>query len=93
MIGRMQVMGVEGDITVEWDSSNEESVKKAKAEFKSLKEAGYDFFESPGGKQIKRFSKKLSKVIAAPGVKKPADKKSGKRPKAMAGGPVAERVI
>lgn len=90
-MGRIAVMGPQGDIAIEWDPSDGESVKKAKEEWKTLKDQGFDFFVD--GKQVKRFSKKLSKVVAAPGVRKKQDKKTGKRPKAMAGGPRAERIL
>lgn len=91
-MGQLNVMGPQGDITIEWDPDDPKSVERAKGEWKALKEQGFDFFESPGGKQVKRFSKKLSKVVACPGVRKPADKKAGRRGKAMSGGPLAEPV-
>ena len=89
-MGQLRVMGPQGDITIEWDPSDGESVAKAREEWKTLKEQGFDFFAE--GKQVKRFSKKLAKVVAAPGVRKKAEKKEGKRPKAMSGGPLSEPV-
>jgi predicted HAD superfamily phosphohydrolase YqeG len=88
-MGQLNVMCDKGDKIVEWDENDPESVKRAESEWKKLKEKGYEFFEAveAKGKRVKRFSKKLGKVIAAPGVKKPADKKRGTRQAAMAGGP------
>jgi len=88
-MGQMNILTQKGDIVIEWDADNAESVKKAKAEWKKLKADGYEFFEpvEAKGKRVKRFDKGLGRVIAAPGVKKPADKKKGTRPRAMGGGP------
>lgn len=93
-MGMMNVLTPAGDIVVEWDADDPESVKKAKDEWDRLKADGYEFFESAEakGKRIKRFSKKLGRVIAAPGVKSAEDKKAGTRTKAMAGGPNASLV-
>lgn len=93
-MGKMNVMGPEGDIIVEWDAADPDSVAKAKAEWDRLKKDGYEFFEpvESKGKRVKRFSKHLGRVIAAPGTKKAADKKAGTRRKAMAGGPNASLV-
>jgi hypothetical protein len=90
----MNVMGPEGDIVIEWDADDAGSVKKARAEWKRLKEDGYEFFD-PGdkGRRVKRFSKKLGRVIAAPGVQTAKDKKEGTRKKAMSGGPNARPVL
>lgn len=93
-MGKLVVLNEKGDITVEWDADDAESVKKAKDEFARLKKDGYEFFEAveTKGKRVTRFSKNLGKVIASPGVKKPEDKKTGKRGKAMGGGPNARLV-
>lgn len=92
-MGRMHVLGPEGDIVVEWDPDDQASIDKAKNEWARLKADGYEFFEPVAGKGklLTRFNRKLGKVIAAPGVKKPIDRMSKSRPRAMAGGPV-ERV-
>lgn len=88
-MGEMRILGPEGDIKLDWDPNDSESVDKAKTEFKRLKEDGYDFFavEETKGKRVERFDKKIGKLIAAPGSKTKADKTAGTRPKAMAGGP------
>lgn len=92
-MGVMHVMGPEGDIVVEWDADDQASVDKAKAEWARLKKDGFEFFQpvEAKGKLLTRFDKKLGRVIAAPGVKKPVERVTGKRSRAMAGGPV-ERV-
>lgn len=88
-MGEMRVLTKAGDIAIEWDPDDADSVSQARGEWKRLKEAGYEFFEKIGkkAKRVTRFSKKLGKVVAAPGAQSKADKKTGKRPKAMAGGP------
>jgi hypothetical protein len=88
-MGQMNVLCNKGDKIVEWDENDPESVKRAEKEWKKLKKDGYEFFEAveTKGKRVTRFNKKIGKLIAAPGVKKPADKKRGGRSKAMAGGP------
>jgi hypothetical protein len=90
-MGTMHVMGPEGDVEVTWDPDDRESTDKAKAEYDRLKKEGYEFFEpvETKGKRITRWDKKLGKVIASPGVKKAADKATGKRAGAMSGGPNA----
>lgn len=92
-MGQLNVMTNEGDIVIEWDADNPDSVKKAQAEWKKLKADGYEFFEpvESKGKRVTRFKKDLGRVIASPGVKKPADKKKGTRAKAMGGGPLMRR--
>jgi len=91
-MGEMRILGREGDVTLTWDPKDDDSVAKAKAEFKRLKEDGYDFLqvEETKGKRVDRFSKNAGQLIAAPGSKSKADKVTGKRPKAMAGGPNAQ---
>lgn len=90
-MGVMNVLTQAGDIVVEWNPEDKESVKKAKAEWDRLKGDGYEFYEpaETKGKRVKTFSAKRGRVIAAPGVRKPADKKASTRPKAMGGGPNA----
>lgn len=89
-MGELRVLNRSGDVTIEWRPDDKESVEQAKEEWKGLKEAGYEFFEMAEGgkgKRLTRFSKKHGKVLAAPGVRKPEERKTGKRPKANAGGP------
>lgn len=88
-MGVMNVICASGDEVVEWDPDDSESVQKAKRKWDRLKAEGHEFFEpvQNKGKRVTRFSKNLGRVIAAPGVMKPSDKQTGKRPKAMAGGP------
>lgn len=90
-MGVMQVICAAGDEVIEWDPNDNESVQRAKAEWDRLKKEGFEFYEpvQSKGKRLTRFSKGLGHLIAAPGIKKPADKKAGTRPKAMAGGPDA----
>jgi len=94
-MGEMHVLSEKGDITVEWDADDPDSVKKAQAEFKKLKADGFEFFEveEKKGKRVTRFNKKLGKIIASPGVKTEADKKTGKRSKALGGGPNSRLVV
>lgn len=86
-MGEMRVMDQSGDEKIEWDPADKESTDKAKSKFDDLKKKGYDFYEvaDAKGKAVKKFSKKLGKLIAAPGVAKTASQKTGGR--AMAGGP------
>lgn len=92
-MGEMRVLNDQGDVKVEWDPADRESVAKAKAEFERLQGEGYLFYEvaEARGKQIKKFTKGLGKVLAAPGARSDADKRREARPAAMAGGPVARR--
>jgi hypothetical protein len=93
-MGRMHVLCPAGDIVVEWDPDDSESVEQAKSEWKRLKRDGYEFYEvaQAKGKRVKQFSKKRGKVIAAPGVKTESDKKAGTRRKAFGGGPNARLI-
>jgi hypothetical protein len=88
-MGLMKVMGPEGDTEIAWDPDDKASVEKAKEEFNRLKKDGYEFFEvaETKGKQVKRFSKKAGKLIAAPRAAKSQAEKTGGR--AMAGGPLS----
>lgn len=89
-MGVMKVMGTAGDTEIAWDPEDKASVEKAKEEFDRLKKEGYEFFEvaQTKGKQVKRFSKKAGKLIAAPrAAKSQAEKQGGK---ALAGGPLDE---
>ena len=90
-MGELIVLDQSGDIRVEWDPADPASVERARGEWASLKEAGMEFYavQETKGKRVDRFSAKLGRVIAAPGVKKPVERASGKRPRAMAGGPNA----
>jgi len=74
---------------IEWNPEDPAEVKKAKAEWDRLKKEGFEFFEpqTTKGKRVTRFDKTLGRVIASPGVQSKADKKDGRRGKAMAGGP------
>lgn len=88
-MNQMNVLTKAGDVVVEWQPDDEASVAKAKAEWDRLKKDGYEFFEpvESKGKRLSKFDAKRGRVIAAPGVQTAADKKAGKRGKAMAGGP------
>lgn len=90
-MGEMRVLNQHGDVKVEWDPDDAESVAQAQAEFTRLQSEGYLFYEveDARGTQVKKFRKNLGKVLAAPGAQSAADKTTGARPKAMAGGPVA----
>lgn len=44
MIVELSVLGGSGDIKITWDKSDPESIAKARAEVKRLREAGYLFF-------------------------------------------------
>ena len=91
-MGELRVLNSQGDITVTWDPADSESCEKAKKEWDRLKADGYEFFEpvETKSKRVTRFSKKLGKVIAAPGAKTTVDKEQGTRPKAMGGGPLEQ---
>lgn len=92
-MGTITVLCEQGDISIVWNQEDPESTKNANEEFKKLKSDGYELY-APGeggerGKRLERFDKKLGAIIAAPGVKKPEERGTTKRPKAMAGGPVS----
>lgn len=94
-MGSISVMSKKGDEkTVEWNPEDEASVKKAKAEYDDLKKKGYEFFEveDAKGKRVKRWSKKLGKVIATPGVATKSQRTSGQTGSRMSGGPNASMV-
>ena len=93
-MGVVIVLCKQGDRIVEWDANDREAVDKAKAEWADLKGQGYEFYESveSKGKRLTKFNKSLGRVIAAPGVKKPAERGTPARPAAMAGQPCAEFV-
>lgn len=90
-MGEMRILTAEGDETLEWDPADKASTAKAAAKFLKLRKDGYEFFtvEETKGRPVKRFDKKLGKIIAAPGGKTAADREKGTRPRAMAGGPTA----
>lgn len=90
-MGEMRVLSRDGDIRVEWDPKDTDSVTKAHEEWKRLKDDGYEFFEvtETKGKRVTRFDKKIGKVIAAPGVKTKAERGTAAKPRAMSGGPNA----
>lgn len=90
-MGELRVLNEEGDVTVAWDPKDPESVKTAEAEFERLRQDGYEFYEvvDTKGKAVKKFRPELGRLIAAPGAKKPEERGTSKRQKAMAGGPVA----
>lgn len=86
-MGSIQILDQTGDTEIEWDPADKKQTEQAKSKFKELKEKGYEFFEvaETKGKQVKRFSKNLGKLIAAPAAAKTSAQKQGGR--AMAGGP------
>lgn len=99
-MGLMRVLCDQGDVIVQWDPADKDSVAQAKDEFAKLKSDGYEFYESSGGpvtkdtqaKRVTTFKKSLGSVIAAPGVKTKSDVASTgtakpSRPRAMAGQP------
>lgn len=92
-MGEITVLNARGDERIEWDPNDKEQVATAKKKFKELKDEGYNFYEvaESRGKQITRFSAKAGKLLAAPGARSAADKQTGRRQAAMAGGPVTER--
>lgn len=88
-MGEIRVLTQQGDERLEWDPNDKESTAKAKAEFDRLKKEGFLFYEvaEARGRPVEKFSKKLGKVIAAPGARSDANKRAGTRQRAMAGGP------
>lgn len=80
-----------GDIKVEWDPADPDSVAKAREEFDRLKADGYNFYEAATtkSKQVTRFSKTAGTLLAAPGARREVDRKRGTRQRAMAGGPLS----
>lgn len=92
-MGRMHVTTQEGDIVIQWEVTNGESTERAHKEWNSLKAQGFEFFEPAQGdtppKRVKRWNPDRGVVLAVPGVQKQAERKTGVRKEAMAGGPVA----
>lgn len=43
-MNRMQVLGPQGDVTITWETEDEESITKARQEFEKLQESGFEFF-------------------------------------------------
>jgi hypothetical protein len=86
-MGCIKWLSQKGDERIEWDPEDAEQTVAAEAKFKELKEQGYNFFETAEvkGKQIKKFSKKLGTIIAAPGPAK--SEKQAKTGRAQRGGP------
>lgn len=95
-MGEMKIMDRSGDVTIQWDVTDGESTAKAKKEWDALKASGFEFFVPMEGdkppKRVQKWDPDRGTIIAAPGVKKPAERKTGTRSEAMAGGPtMAER--
>jgi hypothetical protein len=89
-MGEIRVLTDHGDETIAWDPENREQVEHAKKEYARLKKDGYRFYtvEETKGKEVARFDRKLGRMIAAPGGRTTADKKEGRRTRAMSGGPL-----
>lgn len=94
-MGVIRVLSEEGDIRVEWDDNDKESVDKARAEFERLQADGYELYRASNNRRVKTFNPGHHALIAAPGTKKEKSAESRKaalkgtraRPAAMAGGP------
>jgi hypothetical protein len=84
------ILTSDGDETLTWDPVDQASTEQARAKFEELQKAGYEFFEAAEtrGKRVTLFTPGLGRLIAAPGGRSAADKKAGKRERAMSGGPV-----
>lgn len=56
----LEVLDPSGHVTLEWDPSDPESVKRAEAEFNRMRESGFTFFTtaSPDADEVKRLTKK-----------------------------------
>ena len=91
----MRILNEHGDEKVEWDPADQKSVNAAQERFNRLKKDGYEFYEvtETRGKPVRRWDRKLGKLIAAPGARSKADREVGTRPRAMAGGPVAGKPV
>lgn len=90
-MGEMRILNQHGDERLDWNPDDAKDVARAKGEFERLKGEGYHFYEvvDTKGRKVTKFSAKAGKLIAAPGGRKEADKSSGERSRAMAGGPTA----
>lgn len=88
-MGEIRILTALGDEPLTWDPDDKASVRAAYKRWEKLKKDGYEFFavEETKGRKLTRFDKKLGRVIAAPGGRTKADKASGTRTRAMAGGP------
>lgn len=89
-MGVMTVLNRRGDEKFEWDPADKASTADAKKRFADLKEQGYNFYavEDARGRPVTTFDPKAGRLLAAPGAKSKTDKMTGRRPSAMAGGPV-----
>lgn len=90
-MGELVILNQLGDEPITWDPDDKASVAAAYKQFQKLKKDGYQFYEvkESRGAPVRRFNKKAGRLIAAPGARSTADKEKGRRPAAMAGGPVA----
>lgn len=72
MICELEVLDPSGHVTLEWDPDDEESVRKAEAEFDRLRDAGFAFFT-----EVETFDPKAGKLDAEFGAEpdEPAPKK------------------
>lgn len=65
-----QLVDTHGDVKVEWDKNNLESIAKAKNEFKSLLKSGGSFFsineDGSTGKRVDKFDPELQLLIFIP---------------------------
>jgi hypothetical protein len=92
-MGEMRVADRTGDVLVQWKAIDGESTERAHKEWNELKKCGFEFYEPAKGdappKRVKQWNPDREVVLAMPGVQKPAERKTGERKEAMAGGPVA----
>lgn len=65
-MGRLAVLGPEGDVSVEWDAANEEEVRVARSTFARLREKGYSAFDEEGGGRVDAFDAGAGRVFMVP---------------------------
>lgn len=71
-IGKLQIMGLEGDEKLTWDHSDDFQIKKARDRFNELLKKGYKAFVSKDmagtkkGEQITEFDPTAERLIMVP---------------------------
>lgn len=69
-MGRMSIMGIKGDIRVEWDPDVEEEVKAAEKQFNELIKKKWKAFRMADhgkiGEEIEEFDKYAERILLVP---------------------------
>lgn len=63
---KMIVLNREGDFSVDWDPKAQDEIKRAIAEFESLRNRGYVAFPSEGGARLDSFDPDQKEIVMVP---------------------------